>query len=51
MDTFETAVVVVLWDTILQRINTTSKALQSVQVELGVISTLFKSLINTVSGI
>ena len=51
MDTFETAVVVVFWDTILQRINKTSKALQSVQVELGVISTQLKSLINTVSGI
>ena len=42
---------VALWDTILQRINPTSKALQSVQVEMGVISTLFKSPIDPVSGI
>jgi hypothetical protein len=34
MDTLETAVMTVLWDALLRRINLTSKALQPVQIDV-----------------
>ena len=45
MDTLETAVMTVLWDDLLRRINLTSKALQQVQIDVCTVPILYSSLI------
>ena len=45
MDTLETAVMTVVWDDLLKRINFTSKALQQVQIDVCTVPILYSSLI------
>lgn len=48
LDSLETSIMVTLWDDILERFNITSKKLQSVEIDLKTIISLYESLIQCV---
>lgn len=48
---FETALLTVIWDTILQRINKTSKTLQSSSIDISTVVPLYESLIQFINSV
>ena len=51
MEDFETALLCVIWECILDRLNATSKSLQKVEIDLATCASLYESLLQFVSSL